>query len=315
MSGDAQTKANQQCQRVPHPRWRAPYFAGAVLAVTLSGCRWCGDEPSRALPEDATLALDAAAPDAGLEVYAFAADLDEVKALASLAAVPAWQAVIDRGEYLARRDRNGVVWGVLSKVGEQYLEVGEQYLVDETQGQGALGIRLVTSLPHGLEAGARIAVRGSWRVDEQRRWAWQASEIWKLSGTNEALADSFVPGLAIEAAAAPAGASLVSSVEEAGPIVFQVVSAPVKQGDGWEIADQTKGPATATLRLPGSELAYGAQDYRGHDERWRLERGITYVVWVAPFRNRRYNGRLRLEAVNAPKALSGPWQPADAGVP
>ena len=39
--------------------------------------------------------------------------VDPGKVISELGAIPAWQAVVDRGQYLARRNLHGVVYGTL----------------------------------------------------------------------------------------------------------------------------------------------------------------------------------------------------------
>jgi hypothetical protein len=73
-----------------------------------------------------------------------------------------------------------------------------------------------------------------------------------------------------------------SARQGAGPILFRVVAAPAKPGDGWTIADQAKGEPSAALLLPGEAAVYGGLDYLSPDERWPLAPGQWYVAQVVP---------------------------------
>jgi hypothetical protein len=71
-----------------------------------------------------------------------------------LGAIPAWQAVVDRAQYLERRNQHGVVYGTLgapvtvpagsgSGSGSAAVPSDYTWLVDDTEGNGALAIKVL----------------------------------------------------------------------------------------------------------------------------------------------------------------------------
>src|SRR5690606_29536394 len=71
---------------------------------------------------------------------------------------------------------------------------GLVWLVDDTEGNGALAIRVLLG-SHGANAkpGDRVALGGAWVLDESRRWYWKVDQVTRLppappSGLKEPLA-------------------------------------------------------------------------------------------------------------------------------
>ncbi|MEZ4400555.1 MAG: hypothetical protein R3B06_11085 [Kofleriaceae bacterium] len=214
--------------------------------------------------------------------------------------VAVWQAVIDRDRYLARRGQGAVLAG---RLGGEAIAPGARgvirWLVDEGEGNGALAVRV--ALPGAVPAeGARLAVRGAWALDNQRRWYWQAESSAPLTGpAPPAPTDPPVPpGHQITAGPAPAGARPVSRGKDGGVITFGVVRSST--GDGWLIGDDSFSPIIATLRLPGERPSYGGHDLRHDDERWQLKRGVQYWVRVDRYRRKSPDARASLRALTAP---------------
>jgi hypothetical protein len=296
------------------------------LALLVAGCQTRSEAPAAA--RDAAAPREAVAPaDAEPEVAdepaepapAPAPEPDDSAAAApeALGAIPAWRAVVDRDRYLARRGQRGVVAG---RVGEAVppaplpssdadagVVVAQPsdlvWLVDETDGNGALGIRVRFAEPPAL--GARVAVRGAWALDEARRWYWQAETVTPLPAaepTPEPKDPPAAPGHVIAAADPPGGWSKVKSPDKASPgdlMAFTVVDKPLREGDGWGVSDRKWGTLLATVRLPGERDSYGGHDLRAPDERWALKKGGTYWVRAGKIR-RPTDGVPVIEAVTAP---------------
>jgi hypothetical protein len=288
-------------------RHREPGRGGALpamaMVLALLGCR--GDEPGdergreKPAPPAAEKAADPsggqakkpqqppateprASPPSKIELEAMPAGSDERALLAR--AMPAWTAVRARATLLARRGQRGAVWGRVIPPLD-----GTLWLLDETEAATGLGIRMVGAGQRelSLAPGRRVVAWGSWSVDRDRRWVWTADRLVALPASavpdraSPAPSSSVAPlpgQLVGELAEPPEGAVVPSQRQKAGPVVFAVVAAPVKPGDGWAIADQSKGPATAALLLPGEAPIYGGLDYRSPDERWPLEPGQWYAV-------------------------------------
>lgn len=217
-----------------------------------------------------------------------------------LGAIPAWKAVVDRDQYLARRGQGGVVYGRIGgAVPDATLPgatpdagvvvaqpAGLVWLVDETEGNGALAIRI--RVPTAQPAGARVAVRGAWKLDEARRWYWDAETVTPLPAT-EPPPETVEPGLRIDKAMAPGGWSAVRSPDKVkdGEICgFTVVSVPANPGEGWGVSDKRWGTLMAYVRLPGEDPSFGGHDLRAADERWVLRKGWSYWVRVRKVRRR-----------------------------
>ncbi len=154
--------------------------------------------------------------------------LDEPHTLRTLGAVPAWEAVIERGRFLARRGQKGLVFGHLSaEIDQTAASAGEgdmsghaggsfvdtalptderssswagRWLIDETQGSGGLAIRLgqaentraqraLATLP----AGERVLVWGAWTIGKDGAWYWRADNIARLPAVSAAHFSSHRP--------------------------------------------------------------------------------------------------------------------------
>jgi hypothetical protein len=255
---------------------RPPVF---VARDASSAAEEGSDEPSRVKPDE---------PD----------PVDAGKQIAELAAVPAWQAVVDRTRYLARRGQHGVVFGT---VGPDILVVGPMpepsdggvrldaglvssgyvWLVDDTEGNGALAIRIQTSSP--LHEHDRVALGGSWTLDDHRKWYWKANSVTPLppAPASDLKDPPAAPGHTVANGALPRGVRPISLAKDGDAVYFQLVGLPPAiDGDGWPVADELGNPVVALLNLPGERPSYGAQDMRTADERWQLKRGQTYWVRI-----------------------------------
>lgn len=268
--------------------------AAAVCALALLGA--CKDPPpaedAPATRTEAPAPGDAAPPPPAVED--FDARGDEAAALRALEARPAWEAVIDRSELLARRDDRGAVHGVLIE------HEGAHWLVDEAEGDGALANRL--RLPEGMEVEPplRALVWGAW-VGADGRWTWVADRVARLG---PAAPPPRSPGLTAAPGEPPADAVPVSQVDRrGGPVTFAVVGAPETANDGWRIADEPGAEPVARLFLPGERESYGAQDFRTGEERWQLEPGGRYAVTVGRTMRVLGSDLPALRATGAPIAL------------
>jgi hypothetical protein len=195
--------------------------------------------------------------------------VDPGKQLGELGAVPAWQAVVDRTQYLERRHQKGVVYGTLAagSDGSDGSDGSAAWLVDETEGNGSLAIR------------ARLA--GAWAVDDAHHWYWHTTTSTELPAIAAGSAASSPIGHVIVNGELPAGARPISKADDGAAVYFTLAGAPpVLDGDGWPVADELGNPVAAILNLPGEHASYGAQDMRTPDERWTLKRGQTYWVRV-----------------------------------
>lgn len=244
-------------------------------------------------------------------------DEDVAEPAAELGAIAAWRAVVERGQYLARRGQRGVVAGRVGGAvaaapmpGSGDPDAGVVlaqpsdlvWLIDETEGNGALGIRVRFATPP--EPGARLAVRGGWALDEARRWYWQADAVTPLPAAEpvEAKDPPAAPGHVIAAVDPPGGWSKVRAPDKASPgdlMAFTVVDKPLREGAGWGVSDRKWGALMATLRLPGEHDSYGGHDLRAADERWALKKGGTYWVRVGKVRRPK-------DAVPVIEALTAP---------
>jgi hypothetical protein len=239
------------------------------------------------------------------------APADPARVIAELGAIPAWQAVVDRAQLLARRRQHGVIYG---RVGPAILEpapppaaptaadagaggpapdaslVASPYvwLIDDTDGNGALGLRI--ALGDKAKEGDRIAAGGAWQLDAERRWFWKPDAVQPLppappSEVKDPQPPS--PSHAIASGELPPGARTISVARDGDAVYFQIVGpAPLTEGDGWPVADQLGSPIIALMNLPGERASYGGQDMRAADERWQLKRGQTYWVRIGKLRKR-----------------------------
>jgi hypothetical protein len=245
------------------------------------------------------------------------APADPSKQIAELGAIPAWQAVIDRAQLLARRGQNGIVYG---RVGPAILVPGPApdpvdggapadaglvpspyvWLVDDTEGNGALGIRIALGkLIEKAKEGDRIAASGAWELDEDRRWYWRAGALQHLPPPPPGPASTppstppstpvdppaAVPGHVPAAGGLPPGAKPIKQAKDNDLVYFQLVGPmPANDGDGWLVGAQLHDAPVALLLLPGERPSYGGQDMRTPDERWQLKRQQTYWVRLGKIR-------------------------------
>jgi hypothetical protein len=283
-----------------------------VAAALLAACQGRSDEAARHAPRDANkvaIVADAAEEgDAGGKLED-PEPPDPGKQLADLDAVSAWEAVVDRAQYLERRGQHGVAYGVVggavmvlgpppvapSDAGVVRLPdagmVASEYtwLVDDTEGNGALAIRAqLGKLASQVKEGDRVALGGAWALDETRHWYWKVDGLTKLPpgppsdlketpsppGHDIAIVDHF-----------PAGARTISVAKD-GDLVYFTVNGrpPAIDGEGWPVSNELGDPVFALLNLPGERPSFGAQDFRTPDERWQLRRGWQYAVRIGKIR-------------------------------
>ncbi len=236
--------------------------------------------------------------------------LDVGKAIADLGAIPAWQAVVDRAQYLGRRGQHGVVFGTLDgAVGSSGSGSGSAaspyiWLVDDTEGNGALAIRVELGAKAGTtKEGDRVALGGAWALDDDRRWYWKVDAVSPLPPAPPSTAKDppSAPGHQIVNGDLPAGSRTISLAKEGDPAYFQLVGPPpANPGEGWPVADELGNPVYALLNLPGERASYGAQDMRSADERWQLKRGVTYVVRIGPVHKHGPDKPATINAKSAP---------------
>jgi hypothetical protein len=275
--------------------------AGAVLLAALAACKGGGSAEQKApdpdrrggragavAPSEDPLARRAGDP---IPLEPAPPGVPEREILGEAGAVPAWQAVIERGQFLARRNQRGAVWG---RIGPE--RAGTLWLLDETPTSRDLGIRITADGPVPLREHQRVLLWGGWTTDESRRWIWQLDRAMALPTAPEE-AGPATPSPSPSPSPSESGSGVVPLpahlVLEApeppeGARVFHVVSGPIKPGDGWEIADEEGAPASAILLLPGEASPYGGQDYLSPDEHWRLQLGRRYAAPVVePGRTRK----------------------------
>jgi hypothetical protein len=229
---------------------------------------------------------------------------DPGKLIAELGAIPAWQAVIDRAQLLARRGQHGVAYG---KIGPAIMQLGAApepvgsakpidaglepspyvWLVDDTEGNGTLGIRVLLGKETAKE-GDRVALGGAWFLDDAKRWYWKVDSLTALppappSDIKEPPVP--VPSHEVQTGNYPSGARTISVAKDNDAVYFQIVGPPpVRDGDGWLVANELGDVPFARLVLPGERAAYGGQDMRAADERWVLKRAQTYWVRIGKIR-------------------------------
>ena len=268
-----------------------------VALLALVACQGGGESPARVETGSATVKIDAATHagfgghDAGAAIDAsdeHAAKPDEPepvgdsnKTIIKLGAIPAWQAVVDRTLYLARRNQHGVVYGVIGPAESPYT-----WLVDDTEGNGSLGIRVALGMK-GAKEGDRVALGGAWQLDDARHWFWKVDTLAPLPAVPASDAKdpkAATPGHAIANGELPNGARTIGVAKDGDAVYFTVVGAPPAiDGDGWQVADELGNPTFAVMTLPGERASYGGQDMRAADERWSLRRGQTYWVRIGHF--------------------------------
>ncbi len=236
---------------------------------------------------------------------------DPGKVIADLGAISAWQSVIDRAQLLLRRGQRGVVYGRVGAAimaNDKTTDAGlvvtpYAWLVDDTEGNGTLGIRVKLEAGTAKE-GDRVALRGAWDLDADRRWFWHVdavvpvppaapSELKELSVAT--------PTHAIANGELPGGARTISVAKDGDAVYFHIVGpAPTREGDGWQVADELGNPTFALMNLPGERASYGGQDMRQPDERWSLKRGQTYWVRIGKLRKRGVDKPALVNARTAP---------------
>jgi hypothetical protein len=219
---------------------------------------------------------------------------DPGKLIADLGAIPAWEAVVTRGEYLARRGQHGIVYGALGAAIEMPDPASDgglvaspyTWLIDDTEGNGALAIRVALGT-HAAKQGDRVALAGAWKLDDSLHYFWDVAEVTQLppAPPGDLKEAPSPPGHAIQDGSLPAGAHTISVAKDNDLVYFQVTGRPpLVDGDGWPIADQLGNPVVALLNLPGERPSFGAQDFRTPDERWQLKRGVNYWVRIGKIR-------------------------------
>jgi hypothetical protein len=271
--------------------------AGILAALIGFGCQGNSSDPAprvdKAATHDAAISHggfgghDGGTPD-DAEVRVDAPKVDEPepapdpgKRIIELGAIPAWQAVVDRTQYLARRGQHGVVYGTIGSAAEPYV-----WLVDDTEGNGALGIKALLNGKAAKE-GDRVALGGAWKLDDDRHWFWAVDTLSSLPAAAPSESRDprpAVPGHVIANGELPAGARTISLAKDGDAVYFTVIGAPpVVDGDGWQVADELGNPVAAVMTMPGERPTYGGQDMRAPDERWLLRRGQTYWVRAGRF--------------------------------
>ncbi|MBA3395081.1 MAG: hypothetical protein H0T89_20710 [Deltaproteobacteria bacterium] len=246
---------------------------------------------------------------------------DAGKLIAELGAIAAWQTVIDRAQLLARRGQHGIAYGTLgppimmlgpvpepTDAGVKALDAGliaspYVWLVDDTEGNGTLGIRVALG-KYTANEGQRVALGGAWHLDDDRRWFWKVDSLQALPpGPPSDLKDppAAVPGHEIVRGNLPSGARTITVSRDNDAVYFQIVGpAPARDGDGWLVANELGDTPFALMTLPGERPTYGGQDMRAADERWLLKKGQTYWVRIGKIRKRAPEQPVVVHARTAP---------------
>ncbi|HVK78697.1 MAG TPA: hypothetical protein VM734_35600 [Kofleriaceae bacterium] len=286
-------------------------LASALLAITLAACGDGNGDLGQARTEpggarDATVEVAPTSRDAdegAVEPPPAPPPDDEVLAEGAPAGtIPAWQAVVDRDRYLARRGQKGTITG---RLGAEAIAPGAKgvvrWLIDETEGNGALAVRVGITGPVPAE-GTRLAARGAWALDDQRRWYWQVESLAPLDTPAPAppVEPPAPPGHQIASGPPPRPYRPASKPQDGGVIVFGVIRAAPAPGAGWLIGDDSFSPPAATLLLPGERSSYGGHDLRQADEVWELKRGVLYWVRIERVRRRTPDALPTIRAVTAP---------------
>lgn len=293
---------------------------GSVLLIVLAACQSGGggtEQPTPAPIDAEPLATPLTAEDAGTiaelptEQGTPTDEPDLGRAVEDLGAIPAWQAVVDRDQYLARRGQQGVVFGRVGPIVPPRAATGADagvppptgltWLVDDTEGNGALAIRVQLADPAPVE-GERIAVAGAWALDDERRWFWQGGAVTALPASDTTAPKDPIapPGLAIAIADAPGKRKYPDKVQPGELMEFTVKKRPLRVGDGWPITSERGSELMAYLILPGERASYGGHDLRGPDEKWSLKVGATYWVRVGRIRPARGEDPPIIRAVTRP---------------
>ncbi len=302
-----------------------------LLLVAIAGCQSKSDQATPPPPKDAQIAKPEPPPiDASDEPVREPEPVDPGKVLADLGAVSAWQAVIDRAEYLERRGQHGVAYGTLGEpimvrgptpppppadagVAAKPIDAGlvpSEYvwLVDDTEGNGALAIRVkLGRFADKAKAGDRVALGGAWVLDDQRRWVWSVDALTPLAPAppSDLKDPPSPPGHEIRDGSLPPGARTISVAKDGDAVYFMLTGPkqPVLPGEGWPVADELGNPVFALLNLPGERPSFGGQDFRTPDERWELKRGTTYWVRIGKIRRPSPDKPALINARTAPVRL------------
>lgn len=235
---------------------------------------------------------------------------DPGKLIVDLGAIPAWEAVVSRGDYLARRGQHGIVYGVLGAtilIADPASDGGlvaspYTWLVDETEGNGCLAIRVALGT-HQVKQGDRVALAGAWKLDDTLHYFWEVAEVTQLPPTaaSDLKEAPSPPGHVIQDGPLPSGAHTISVAKDNDIVYFQVTGRPpLVDGDGWPIADELGNPTVALLNLPGERPSFGAQDFRTADERWQLKRAVNYWVRIGKIHKHGDDKPATINALTAP---------------
>lgn len=278
-----------------------------ALALVVAGCQSRGRDTPPA-PRDARVVKVEPPPvDANDEPTREPEPVDPGKAIADLGAVSAWQAVVDRAQYLARRGQHGVVFGtlgaplmMLGPTPEAAPDAGKPidaglvpselvWLVDDTEGNGCLAIRVkLGKHADKVKQGDRVALAGAWTLDDKLRWYWAVDAVTPLAPAppSDLKDPPSLPGHEIVNGNLPQGARTISVAKDGDAVYFMLTgpNQPVMPGEGWPVADELGNPVFALLNLPGERPSFGGQDLRTADERWQLKRGQTYWVRIGKIR-------------------------------
>lgn len=270
-----------------------------LLVVALVGCQGGAstkkDAAAKVVADAAIDAAGAAADEPGSGAGS-GAGADEPaepaepgKKIEDLGAISAWEMVVQRTNYLARRKQHGVAYGTIGPQADPpYV-----WLVDDTEGNGSLGIRVLLG-PKAASAqpGDRVALGGAWQLDDTRHWFWKVDGMDKLPALDLAKRDvkeapQATPGHAIANGELLPGAKTIGVAKDNDAVYFTVVGPPpATDGDGWQIADELGNPPVALLNLPGERASYGGQDMRTADEHWQLRRGWQYTLRIGHLHKR-----------------------------
>jgi hypothetical protein len=235
---------------------------------------------------------------------------DPGKLIADLGAIPAWQAVVDRGQYLARRNLHGVVYGTLGpsiQMADPASDGGLiaspfTWLIDDTEGNGALAIRIKLG-KQTPKQGDRVALAGAWKLDDARHYYWEVDELTALppAPPSDIKDPPAPPGHTIVDGNLLQGSRTISVAKDNDAVYFMVTGKPpAVDGEGWPVADELGDPVYALLNLPGERPSFGGQDFRTPDERWQLKRGATYTVRIGKVRKHGPDKPATINARTAP---------------